>query len=451
MGHYDVLYGLLLQALLTGIFKEKVMTSIGRFRSLFTPDVARSLAMTLLLALPCGLAIVASPSAHAQSFSVIHTFNDPSGVFPYAGVTVRASVLYGTTLCTRDCTGNGTVYQLAPVGSNWYFTPISLLSAGGETPLARVVFGPDNHLYGTTFGGGPQGYGAVFSLTPRPTICPTANCFWTEKVLHLFTGSPDGDGPEGGDLVWDQAGNIYGTTLYGGTSSLGTVYQMTKSGDNWTEAPIYSFTGPDGEQPGASVILDGNGNVFGTTIEGGLYGAGTVFELTYNISSGWTENVLYNFQNLDDGQQPLAGLAMDSAGNLYGATTDGGSGGGGTVFELSPVGNTWTFTVIYGFSGQPGKNCGPRASLNMDNSGNLYGTTFCDGANNLGSVFKLTSTQDGWEYTSLHDFAGGTDGSYSFSNVTIDAGGTLYGTAEAGGNLTCNPPLGCGTVWMIKP
>ena len=270
-------------------------------------------------------------------------------------------------------------------------------------------------------------------------------------MLHAFTGTPDGADPVGGDLIWDPMGNIYGTTTYGGASGLGTVFQMTKSGNDWTEAPIYSFTGPDGAYPSAGVILDSNGNLFGTTVEGGLYGFGAIFELTHNINSGWTETVLYNFQNLDDGQWPFAGLVSDGAGNLYGATSDGGSGGGGTLFELSPAGDTWTFTLLYSPSGQQGKFCGPRASLSMDNSGNLYGTTICNGANNLGNVFKLTNAQNGWQYASLHDFTGGTDGAEPISNVTFDTNGNLYGTAATGGNSSCNPPHGCGVVWMIKP
>jgi uncharacterized repeat protein (TIGR03803 family) len=173
--------------------------------------------------------------------------------------------------------------------------------------------------------------------------------------------------------------------------------------------------------------------------------------LTYNVNSGWTETVLYNFQNLSDGELPIAGLVRDTAGNLYGATSYGGAGFGGTVFELSPVGDTWTFTLLYSFTGQEGQQCGPEASLTMDESGNMYGTTGCSGANSLGNIFKLTNTQNGWEYTSLYDFTGGPDGSFPLSNVTIDTDGTLYGTASAGGDSSCNPPLGCGTVWMIKP
>ncbi len=395
------------------------------------------------------IAIIASLSvaANAQTFSTIYAFYGGDGSNPL-GLTIHGGVLYGTTGCLKGCGLVGAVFQMSRFGSSWAHTTIALVSG---QPYAVAVFGPDDHLYGTTFSGGSQRDGSIFELTPQMSICKTANCFWAQKLLYQFSGSPDGQYPGSGALVWDQAGNIYGTTYNGGSANLGTVYEMTKSGNNWTEAPIYSFTGPDGEWPYGGVILDGNGNLFGTTTAGGLYGFGTVFELTYTIGVGWTETVLYNFEDSTDGESPYAGLALDSMGNLYGSAADGGSEGGGTVFELSPVGNTWAFTLLYSFSGPQGMGCpapfapGP-APLTLDNAGNLYGTTFCDGANGFGNIFKLTNTQNGWEYTSLHDFTGGTDGSWPLSNVTIDTDGTLYGTASHGGNNSDS-----GTVWMIKP
>ncbi len=394
-------------------------------------------------------------ASHAQTFTVIHEFTDRNGVFPSAGVTARAGVLYGTTACTRPfpC-GNGTVYLMNPVGSNWSYAPISFLQAGGMSPEARVVFGPDNRLYGTTTQGGSQNWGTVFSLGAAATVCKTAACGRVEKVLYSFQGSPDGGYPCCEDLVWDATGNIYGTTNDGGTSdNLGTVYQMTKSDNNWTEAPIYRFAGPDGASPFSGVIADDKGNLFGTTTWGGAYGGqdghGTVFELIYVIGLGWTETVLYSFQDLSDGQNPEAGLVRDSVGNLYGASSRrGDSQGGGTIFELSPVGHSWVFIPIYTYSLS---DCAPVVTLTMDGSGNLYGTTTCGGVDRMGSVFKLTNTENGWAYTSLHDFTGGADGATPVSNVTIDTDGTLYGTAFYGGDLTCNSPSGCGTVWMIKP
>jgi uncharacterized repeat protein (TIGR03803 family) len=418
----------------------------------FTSEHAMKLMTIVRLSL---ITLVASFSrtGQAQTFSVIHAFTGQNGAAPEAGVTIRAGTLYGTTRCVRYCTGAGTLYQITHVGSNWIHTPILFFSGqDGSAPENRVVFGPDSQLYGATNRGGPQGGGLVFNLTLPVSICKTANCFGTEEVLHLFTGSPDGNGPGTGDLVWDPMGNIYGTTVFGGTSNLGTVYQMTKSGNSWTEAPIYSFTGPDGKYPDAGVILDSNGSLFGTASQGGVYGYGTVFELNYSNGIGWTQTVLYNFQNLSDGQAPYAGLIGDSGGNLYGTTRDGGSGGGGTVFELSHSGATWTFSLLYSLPGMPGyKNCGPAATLAMDAAGNLYGTTLCDGAQDLGNVFKLTNTQNLWEYTSLYDFGDGDDGGKPVSNVTFDTDGNLYGTASVGGVFNGDCPLGCGVVWMIKP
>jgi len=388
------------------------------------------------------LTVLACASAHSQTFSVIHTFTGAGdGGTPYAGVTIRAGILYGTS--SVGGAGDGTVYQTWKSGTDWFTLPISYFSSGGSDPISRVVFGPDRHLYGTTQNGGPKQAGVVYDLTVPATICKTASCFWNENVVYEFRVPPDGNYPGNGDLVWDQAGNIYGTTLYGGVNNAGTVFELTPSGNNWTESVIYSFSGPDGYLPGSTIFVDKNGNLFGTTIYGGANGLGTIFELQYDSQLGWTEKFLYSFQNGTDGSAPLSGLVSDSAGNLYGATIDGGINGGGTVFELSPSGNSWTFNTIYSLSGTPGPGCGP-LDLTFDDKGNLYGATYCDGAYNAGNVFKLTPSGNFWAYTSLYDFTGGADGKFPISNVSIDGSGNLYGTASAGGS-------GFGVIWMIVP
>ena len=244
-----------------------------------------------------------------------------------------------------------------------------------------------------------------------------------------------------GALVFDRAGNMYDTTAVGGNGN-GVVYEMTHSGSGWTEQPLYAFTGtPDGATPYAGLVLDSAGNLYGTTTAGGLFGQGTVFELSPS-GSGWTEQVLYNFQGGSDGSFPTGGLIFDQSGNLYGSTNEGGSGGGGTVFELTPSGGGWTYNLLYSFTGNTG--CGPFANLGLDGAGNVYGTTLCDGANNAGNVFELTPSGGGWTYSSLHDFTNGSDGGYPYSNVTFDAAGNLYGTASRGGR-------GVGLVWEITP
>lgn len=260
-------------------------------------------------------------------------------------------------------------------------------------------------------------------------------------MLYNFLGGSDGALPYGARLIFDQAGNLYGTAFSGGVacpgspSGCGVVYELIPSeGGGWKEKILYSFTGkPDGASPWAGVIFDPARNLYGTTQFGGAYGYGTVYELSPS-GSGWTEKVLYNFQNQQDGGQPFAGLIFDSSGNLYGATTIGGTGGGGTVFELNPSGAGWSFQLLYGFASTPGHLAqGPTASLVMDNGGNLYGATAGDGAYAFGAVFKLTLSSSGaWTYTSLYDFQGLDDGRTPRSNLVFDKYGNLYGTATRG-------------------
>lgn len=419
--------------------------------SLALHTVAGEFVSTLLLAMICGLALLASPAAQAQTFSMIHTFTGGGdGANPEAGVTYKAGILYGTAY--NGGVGDGTVYEVMPFGNNWFTLPISLLPVGVH-PEARVVFGPDGHPYGTTSGGGADGAGIVFDLIPPLTICKTANCSWKENVLYNFMPAPDGTNPGYGDLTWDPKGiDIYNTTTAGGAFNAGAVYELQPNGSGgWKESVIYSFSGPDGVNPQNTVIFDTstdnyhNGSLFGTAYSGGLHGYGTVFELT-PFQGRWLETNAYNFQDGSDGGYPYAGLVFDNnnPANLYGATTNGGSGGGGTVFELSPLEDTWTFAPLYSFSG--GASCGPRGTLTFDTTfTNLYGTTYCDGKYSFGNVFKLTKSGDSWVYTDLYDFTGGNDGANPISNVTIGGDGNLYGTTSAGGSQ------GVGVVWQIKP
>lgn len=389
------------------------------------------------------LVAAVAPLAHTQTFSVIHTFQGPEGSGPQVGVTVRAGVLYGTAGSGGDGCGMGTtcgtVYQLKHVGSNWIANAISLFPTSGNgagyPPTDRVAFGPDGHLYGMTNHGWTSN-GVVYRLTPPPSICKTAACLWTTNELHSFTQQGDGTYPLFGDLIWDPQGNMYGTTSSGGAKGCGIVFVMTGSGNNWTETPIYSLMGSsDGCSPQSGVAMDSNGNLFGTTNYWGANFQGSVYELTYVPQAGWKETTLYSFTGGSDGGSPTAGVIVDSSGNLYGATPS-------SVFEISPSGNSWTFQLLYQF---PVGWDGPFANLTLDAAGNLYGTTVSGGAFAKGSVFKLTNTENGWVYASLHDFTGSEDGAFPMSQVTIDTDGTLYGTAEQGGSNNR------GVVWMITP
>lgn len=406
----------------------------------------------------CALAMIALPVAQAQTFSVIHNFSGGvDGAIPYAGLTDHAGNFYGTT-SSGGSRNLGAVYRLKRSGPSWIVDGLYSFVGGasdGLQPLARVIFGPEGRLYGTTSAGGPGqfcglGCGIVFQLHPPATVCRSVSCPWTETVLYAFRGIPDGGFPSG-ELVFDAAGNLYGTTNIGGLDG-GILYKLIPSGGSWTENLISDFN--DGQVPFGGLISDNAGNLYGTTQEGGAHARGTVFQFQHS-GSGWTGTVLYNFQGTSDGGYPNAGLIFDQAGNIYGASSAEGSGGGGTVFELSPSGGGWIYTLLYSFTGSRDLNCpnpgdqyagpGPWASLAMDGTGNLYGTTLCDGANHLGNIFKLAPSGGGWTYTSLHDFTGGDGGAYPLSSVIVDASGNLYGTASAGGSH------GHGVVWEIAP
>lgn len=400
----------------------------------------------LALAIVFVLTVVASQAAQAQTFTLIHTFTGAGdGGNPEAGVVFdKVGNIYGTTY--NYGAGYGAVYQLKNKNNNWTVNPLYSFKAGkdGANPRARVIFGPDGSLYGTTALGGPSNLGTVFRLRPPASAPKSAVFTWDETVLYSFKGGPaDGGYPGYGDLTFDGAGNIYGTTPYGGHSNCNTgcgiVYELTPPGSWNTETVLYYFSGDDGAYPFNNLIFDDAGNLYSTTVNGGLGNWGTAFELMY---PGPTEIVINTWVN-EPGSYPYAGLIFDKSGNLYGATYNGGTGHGGTVFELTPVGNNnWTYTLIYSFTG--GANCGPFETLVMDGAGNLYGTTYCDGAHGYGNVFELSPSNGGWTYTDLYDFNGGNDGKYPYGEVAFDANGNLYGTTYGGGSNTV------GVVWELS-
>jgi uncharacterized repeat protein (TIGR03803 family) len=373
--------------------------------------------------------------------------------------------LFGTAL--NGGQGYGTVYQLKQEGSGWLFNPLYIFAGGGDGAGpgfngGNLVIGPNGTVYGTTIGGGDSncsggapypGCGTVFNVHPPATVCEAALCLWDESVLyHFIGGSGDGYNPAGALLF--TSGNIYSTTIYGGADGAGTFYALTPSGGGWTESVLYSF-GAGGTHPFSGVALNG-GDFYGTTYDGGSLAGGTAYQLVPN-GGGWIENDLADFGCNPYGDYLWAGLIFDSHGNIYGAASDAGAScpgaGGGSLFEFIPSGGTWTLNILYNnWDGQINANCGPRATLTMDASGNLYGTTYCDGANGLGNVFELSPCGSGcWVYTDLYDFTGGSDGKYPISNVVLDTVGNLYGTASYGGNLSDCNGTGCGVVWEITP
>ena len=411
----------------------------------------------LALTLVCALTMVATRPAPAQTFSVLHTFSGGGdGYQPYAGLTLDSGgSLYGTT---SEYTG-GTVFKMKRVNGSWVFnTLLSFNGSDGLIPYSKVVFGAHGVLYGTTLEGGNSfncefGCGAVYSLRPPMTICKAFSCPWTGIAIQSFTDGADGGNPNFVDPVFDQAGNLYGTTAIGGVGD-GVVFEMSESNGAWTESVIHNFSGPDGAAPYSGIIFDHEGNLYGTTGYGGLYNQGTVYRLSPS-GSGWTITTLYDFQKTTDGSHPSAALIFDQSGNLYGTTVVGGSGGGGTVFKLSLSGGSWTFSLLYSLVGAITNDYypGPLNALAMDATGNLYGSAFLDGAYGDGSIFKLTPSNGTWTYTSLHDFTNGDDGANPAGGVTFDTNGNLYGTTTFGGmrgGENCYA-IGCGVVWEITP
>jgi uncharacterized repeat protein (TIGR03803 family) len=391
-----------------------------------------------------------------------------------------AGNLYGTAVL-GGTHSFGTVFKLASNGTGWTETVLyNFCSQGGgyctdgAWPNGGLIMDAVGNLYGTTVSGGNQysgcstgnGCGTVFELSP-------AGSGWTEKVLYSFCAQggncTDGDNP-GAGLIMDGAGNLYGTTFNGGNGFYaGTVFKLAPTGTGWTQSVLYGFCSQggsyctDGAIPAAGLIMDGAGNLYGTTARGGVGGGlgGTVFKLAPTIT-GWAETVLYSFcsqADCADGADPYAaGLVMDGAGNLYGTTPDGGKYNGGAVFQLSPNGSSWTQSVLYSFCSPGGSRCmdgaDPVAGLIMDAAKNLYGTTFMGGAHNGGTVFKLVPTSSGASETVLYSFCSQTscaDGAAPAASLIMDGAGNLYGTTLYGGNYYCltNNANPCGTVFRL--
>ena len=374
-----------------------------------------SLCAVLTLA---GIAAGLAPSAHAATEKVIHNFTGPDGANP---------------------TGN------------------LILDSHGN--LFGVAVSGGNNITGCN----SPGCGTVFELSP------TSAGGWKKTILHKFRGSvvSGHDGADPQALVFDGAGNLFGTTALGGSANTGTVFELSpNSTGGWTYSVIYyGFGGSNGTTPVGGLTPDASGNLYGTTQGGGSSNAGVVFELS-PTSGGWVETVLYNFTGGSDGAYPDSGVIFDAAGNLYGATTYGGTGttynGFGVAFKLSQVAHAWTETVLHTFSGGA-DGAVPMGPLVFDPSGNLYGTTLAGGFPNgctrsdgpgCGVVYQLSPGTGGtWAETVLDTFQSGTDelggygGANPFAGVTLDSAGNLYGTTAFGGRTNVKS----GVVLKLSP
>jgi uncharacterized repeat protein (TIGR03803 family) len=326
----------------------------------------------------------------------------------------------------------------------------SFTGSGGDgaTPHASLVMDTAGNFYGTTAKGGTNNFGTVFKLAPN------GSGGYAESIVYAFASGTDGDTPEAG-LIIDSAGNLFGTTLGGGSDSFGTVFKLAPNGTGgFVESILYSFTDINGG-PAAPLIIDNAGNLYGTTLgyQGSGPSNGVVFQLAPDGSGGYTESVAYAFTGGSDGSISRAGLIMDSTGNLYGTTSGGGNmnidcnNGCGVVFKLAPNGSGgYTESVLYSFgSGNDGAI--PQGGLITDSAGNFYGTTSEGGSSNSGTVFKLAPNgSGGYSESVLHSFNGfqNPDGSGPEGSLVMDSAGSLYGTTVGGG-------IGNGTVFKLAP
>jgi uncharacterized repeat protein (TIGR03803 family) len=352
----------------------------------------------------------------------------------------------------------------------------------GGALWGSLTFDSHGNLYGTTGGGGTNGgWGTVFELVPN------GNGTWSETILHSFDyPDPNGSQPHG-NVVLDSAGNVYGTATSGGAYDSGTVFELMPNSGEWTIVPLYSFmsgagcggpyAGPTMDKSGnlygdagcifelspggsawtesvlyqpigdslAGVALDGHGNLYGTTSDGGAYQLGQVYEVA-RTQTGWSPKILDTFDNANGGTPGLGRPAIDSAGNVYGATVVGGANGYGTIFELvRQPGGKWQETILYSFQNGP-TGWGPAGGVAIDKAGNIFGTTINGGspACGCGVIFELSKGTGGvWTYTVLHTFHG-ADGAQPDANVTLN-NGKVYGTTITGG------PYGAGVVFEVTP
>jgi len=411
---------------MVGVNREAIMTTSAQHR-VWIPGIRLGAAgVAMALAVVLGFGVVTTQSAQAQTFTTLYVFKGGTdGEGPIAGLVRDANGnLYGTTV--QGGTSNaGTVFRLDTSGHEavlYSFCFAGQTCPDGYFPEAGLVRDVEGDLYGTTEEGGAYGYGVVFKLHQTGK----------ETVLYSFTGGVDGATPTA-RIVRDPDGNLFGTTLYGGTYGDGTVFKLDTRGK---ETVLHSFAGrADGAGPVGGLIRDANGTLYGTTFGGNGSDYGTVFKL----SVIGEETVLYRFAGGTHGEHPQGGVVRDARGNLYGTTFSGGAFGFGAVFRVTRRGKE---TVLYSFAGGT-DGAAPIGGLVRDRASNLYGTTTGGGTSGLGTVFKV----DGAQMESvLHSFAGGADGEQPYGALIRDATGILYGTS-----FGCACPSDFGTVWKLTP
>jgi uncharacterized repeat protein (TIGR03803 family) len=427
------------------------------------------------------IALFSPYGAFAQTETLLHTFtggNDGSEggnfinnigsdagnlVFGPSGNLYGSAVLGGTTETVCDNDGCGVIYELAPNGSGeWAQNTLHMFSGSdGFWPQSGVVLDQAGNIYGTTEWGGPclttgcgpncliSGCGVAYELSPA------GGGQWNFKILHAFTGGADGANPWG-NLILDASGNLYGGTVLGGsltkcpTEGCGVIFELSpQANGSWKETVLHTFAQTDGDQTYGGLTLDPAGNLFGTTAHGGPVGWGVVFRLAPGSSGKWTYSIVHAFSGYSDGANPAGNLLIDRAGNIFGATTDGGvhacggDEGCGVIFGISrsPTGE-WIKHNIYTVPSSGSTSA--VGSIAADSSGNLYETLLGSGGI-YGAVIELSPGSSGWTESTVFDFSGIATGEYPNGGVVLDSAGNLYGATRTGGSGSCS----CGVVYEI--
>ncbi len=400
------------------------------------------------------LTIILVSLAQGTTESTVYTFGaagSGDGMYPYCTLVADANGnLFGVTQ-SGGTHGAGIIFELSPIqGGPWIETVLHEFAGGsdGENPMAGLIWDSAGNLYGTAAYGGTNGTGLVFELSPQGEG-------WTYQILYNFGAYPasgDGFGPNTA-LIFDQSGNLYGTTSEGGVpgcfEGCGTVFELSPvEGAGWKETLVHEFPadGTDGELPNGVVMV--SGALYGTTQNGGTAGSGILYQLKYSrTKKQWIETIIHQFVGgNDDGAFPESAV-LYHAGELYGTTEGGGVGSYGTVFRTALSAKAgWPTTVLYSFGPDySGDGIGPKAGVTMDAKGNIYGTTLYGGAYNYyGTVFRIKKSKEVWVETVLHSF-NGEDGFYPGGGVTIFKG-FLFGTTSDSSNGDYG-----GLVYQIKP
>lgn len=332
-----------------------------------------------------------SPVGDGWVHTVLYSFTGGAdGGEPYKGVTLDAAGnLYGTAVTggSGSCEGGcGVAYKLTKSGATWIQSVIHAFTGGndGSGPGARVALDKRGNVYGMTPTGGANGLGVIYELHPK------ANGDWALRVIHTFTGGSDGSSGSAGKMLL-RGGHIYGAVTAGGTNGSGTIFELTPTRvGEWDFKILYSFQGaPDGSFPYGALLFDAAGNLYGTTYYGGTNGLGAVYELSPSDVGEWNETLLYSFKAGSDGNSSISNLVSDAAGNLYGTTSEGGLGSG-TIFKLTPGQNgTWTESIPHSFQGSP-DGAFPYAGMVGGGAGTFYGATVHGGDDGEGSIYKFT-------------------------------------------------------------